>query len=477
MNYKKKIKKLAELVKKSKHFVVYTGAGISTSCGIADYRSGLNTVLDTGAGKWAKQAAHREGKLTKQAAKNVNTKKKKRISTFKAVPSASHMALVALAKAGIVKHLVSQNTDGLHRRSGFPIDLLSELHGNSTLEECSLCDKAYMRDFRCSTSKRAIVPTGVLAKIKYVSDEIKKGLQNNSKYYNFITNEDKEFMTLKLSETYNFIKQQKTHFAANNKRLLNEIKGIQQAKGKDKIMEENKEFRSNLLNNWKKVLNKAGFKLPRYLHHTGRFCAIKGCNGQLTDTIINFGESLHEKPLQDAENTSEKADLYLVLGSSCTVSPACNMPKAIGKKWKKEIENNNNNNKEAVHNLVICNIQKTPLHHLCSLPMHAKIDDVMCGLMKELGLTIPKWYLTRYMKICINDIGNRDDERKLCVSGVDRDGTGFTLFKSVVLRNNGERIRKIINNKENKEDEYNYIVPIWDIDDNDNDNEAKDNKN
>merc|ERR1719229_1036437 len=80
----------------------------------------------------------------------------------------------------------------------------------------------------------------------------------------------------------------------------------------------------------------------------------------------------------------------------------------------------------------------------------------MCGLMKELGLTIPKWYLTRYMKICVSDIGNRNDQRKLCVSGVDIDGTGFTLFKSVVLRNNGQRIRKIINNKENRDDENNY---------------------
>eukprot|EP01083_Nonionella_stella_P153115 491501_1 len=261
-------------------------------------------------------------------------RKKKKMTSFKAVPSASHMALVALAKAGIVKHLVSQNTDGLHRRSGFPIDLLSELHGNSTLEECSLCDKIYMRDFRCRTPKKAIIPTGVLAKIKYVSDEIKKGLENNSKYYNFITNEDKEFMTLQLSKAYNYIQQQKTNFAANNKKIVNGIVSIKAAK--NKMMEDNKQFRSNLLYEWEQVLNKAGFKLPRYLHHTGRFCAIKGCNGQLTDTIINFGEPLHEKPLKEDENTSEKDDLYLVFGSSCTVTPAANMPKKVGMKWKEE---------------------------------------------------------------------------------------------------------------------------------------------
>ena len=41
----------------SEHFVTFTGAGISTAAGIADFRSGANTVLATGAGAWEKQAA------------------------------------------------------------------------------------------------------------------------------------------------------------------------------------------------------------------------------------------------------------------------------------------------------------------------------------------------------------------------------------------------------------------------------------
>jgi len=58
------------------------------------------------------------------------------------------MSIVRLAEKGIVKYLVSQNTDGLHRKSGIDPSKLSELHGNSNLEQCEKCGKQYLRDFR-----------------------------------------------------------------------------------------------------------------------------------------------------------------------------------------------------------------------------------------------------------------------------------------------------------------------------------------
>jgi NAD-dependent SIR2 family protein deacetylase len=64
------------------------------------------------------------------------------------------MCIVALQRAGLLHYLISQNTDGLHRRSGFPVHLFSELHGNSNLEVCTKCKREYMRDRKVRTAAK-----------------------------------------------------------------------------------------------------------------------------------------------------------------------------------------------------------------------------------------------------------------------------------------------------------------------------------
>lgn len=61
-------------------------------------------------------------------------------------------------------------------------------------------------------------------------------------------------------------------------------------------------------------------------HNTNRKCDNEKCRGDLMDTIINFGENLPEKDLDDGFVHSQMADLHIVLGSSLRVTPAADMP-------------------------------------------------------------------------------------------------------------------------------------------------------
>ena len=112
----RKVADLARLVKQHRGRVLFvTGAGISTACGIPDFRSGLGSATGLPAGKWAQQATETSWSASERAEQAARAKRTS--NTLCAIPSASHMALVALQRAGVTNGLISQNCDGLHRRS------------------------------------------------------------------------------------------------------------------------------------------------------------------------------------------------------------------------------------------------------------------------------------------------------------------------------------------------------------------------
>ena len=114
-----KSEELATLVRSAKHVVVFTGAGISTSSGIPDFRGPK--------GVWTLESASSKDKRRTSPRQEVSPPS---VGFQDAKPSPTHMALVAMVQAGIVQCVISQNVDGLHMASGIPRDKLSELHGN-----------------------------------------------------------------------------------------------------------------------------------------------------------------------------------------------------------------------------------------------------------------------------------------------------------------------------------------------------------
>jgi NAD-dependent SIR2 family protein deacetylase len=104
----------------------------------------MNTIIPTGPGVWELRD-HPGAKRSPTVRTTPSTK---------AIPSVTHMALVELARRNLLHFVVSQNTDGLHLRSGLPSDMLAELHGNSNLEICQKCHTKYLRDFRTRTANK-----------------------------------------------------------------------------------------------------------------------------------------------------------------------------------------------------------------------------------------------------------------------------------------------------------------------------------
>ncbi|GAB6032466.1 NAD-dependent protein deacetylase sirtuin-6, variant 2 [Chamberlinius hualienensis] len=124
-----KILQLLEWIKLANHVVVHTGAGISTSAGIPDFRGPK--------GVWT---------LEKKGEKPVFSN-----NFDDARPTVTHMCLKALYNANLIHAIVTQNVDGLHLKSGFPRSSLFELHGNVFVQQCSVCERQLISGFASPT--------------------------------------------------------------------------------------------------------------------------------------------------------------------------------------------------------------------------------------------------------------------------------------------------------------------------------------
>ena len=128
---------IAALLIAKKDCVVLSGAGISAESGIPTFR--------TKGGLWEKYDPTVYASIEvfrKDPSKywQIRGNFIRDYATYK--PNAAHRALARLEQMGIVRHVITQNIDGLHRKAGS--QNVIEIHGSLREIICQLCGKVYL---------------------------------------------------------------------------------------------------------------------------------------------------------------------------------------------------------------------------------------------------------------------------------------------------------------------------------------------
>ena len=139
------IERATDLVARARHVVALTGAGLSVESGIPPFRGP--------GGLWTK---HGEPPMNGYQRFLADPKKawEDRLNPDgpmrelwdalgRAEPNPGHRALVELEDMGVVRAVITQNVDNLHRIAGSR--RLLEIHGNATLIRCIQCVARYER--------------------------------------------------------------------------------------------------------------------------------------------------------------------------------------------------------------------------------------------------------------------------------------------------------------------------------------------
>ncbi len=132
------VAELRDLIEEAEVILPFTGAGISTECGIPDFRSP--------GGLWTKnRPINFNDFLGSQEMRDESWRRRFAIdATFGAAsPGRGHRALASLYRSGKVPAVVTQNIDNLHQASGIAPRDVVELHGNTTYALCLECEQRY----------------------------------------------------------------------------------------------------------------------------------------------------------------------------------------------------------------------------------------------------------------------------------------------------------------------------------------------
>ena len=125
--------RLAELLRDSRCAVVLTGAGVSVPSGIPDFRS-------PGSGLWENvdpmEVAHIDA-WRRDPDRFWQFYGDRFASLYEKQPNEAHLALAELERRGLVRGVITQNVDRLHRKAGST--RLIEVHGSIEYSVCMDC--------------------------------------------------------------------------------------------------------------------------------------------------------------------------------------------------------------------------------------------------------------------------------------------------------------------------------------------------
>jgi NAD-dependent protein deacetylase/lipoamidase len=132
------IARLRDLIDDASMIVPFTGAGISTECGIPDFRSP--------GGLWTRnQPIPFDAFVLSQDMRDEAWRRRFAMEEkfTQAKPGRGHRALASLYRSGKSPGLITQNIDNLHQASGIDAGDVIELHGNTTYALCLDCSRRY----------------------------------------------------------------------------------------------------------------------------------------------------------------------------------------------------------------------------------------------------------------------------------------------------------------------------------------------
>lgn len=160
--------KLKDLLRSARYAVFFGGAGVSTASGIPDFRgSGGLYRADDGAEGFPPEYMLSRDCLVRRP-KLFFDYYRTHMLYPDARPNAAHLALAQMEREGLIKAVITQNIDGLHRAAGSRA--VYELHGTTARAYCEDCGRAYGGDYiaaadgvpRCETCGGVVRPDVVL---------------------------------------------------------------------------------------------------------------------------------------------------------------------------------------------------------------------------------------------------------------------------------------------------------------------------